>query len=236
VPACSCMLLHSLPSCPLALAPCLRSCSASSWRSNYFYRCCLTGRFSKNCCPRFLEEPCFNKLKVRGARHAPAAPCNLHGTPSDSSLPGPGGGAAWGGGWTCKSTCDSLFPVLGKLPPVSLVSLAYAKGQGVALHAPSHRQARRVLWGTERGCLLSPLQHELAARNCMRIATSFFVEELRSRMYTKVSSPGTPRGAAQVHQGEQPGYTKGSSPGTPMGAARVHQGEQPGYTKGSSPE
>ncbi|GBG63137.1 hypothetical protein CBR_g36906 [Chara braunii] len=32
--------------------------------SNYFYRCCLTGRFARHCCPRFLEEPCFNKLKV----------------------------------------------------------------------------------------------------------------------------------------------------------------------------
>ncbi|CAM6106075.1 unnamed protein product [Calypogeia fissa] len=36
--------------------------------SNYFYRCCLTGRFSKECCPRFLEEPCFNKLKVELAK------------------------------------------------------------------------------------------------------------------------------------------------------------------------
>ncbi|CAI5471037.1 unnamed protein product [Closterium sp. Yama58-4] len=59
--------------------------------SNYFYRCCLTGKFARNCCPRFLEEPCFNKLKV-----------------------------------------------------------------------------------------------ELAARECMHISTSFFVEELRARMYTKV--------------------------------------------------
>eukprot|EP00270_Netrium_digitus_P017940 TRINITY_DN6727_c0_g1_i1.p1 TRINITY_DN6727_c0_g1~~TRINITY_DN6727_c0_g1_i1.p1 ORF type:complete len:684 (+),score=143.97 TRINITY_DN6727_c0_g1_i1:121-2172(+) len=32
--------------------------------SNYFYRVCLTGKFAKNCCPRYLEEPCFNKLKV----------------------------------------------------------------------------------------------------------------------------------------------------------------------------
>lgn len=32
--------------------------------SNYFYRCCLTGQFSRTCCPRFLEEPCFNQLKV----------------------------------------------------------------------------------------------------------------------------------------------------------------------------
>ncbi|CAI5999109.1 unnamed protein product [Closterium sp. NIES-64] len=59
--------------------------------SNYFYRCCLTGQFSRNCCPRFLQEPCFNKLKT-----------------------------------------------------------------------------------------------ELAARDCMLISTSFFVEELRARMYTKV--------------------------------------------------
>lgn len=33
--------------------------------SNYFYRLCLTGRFARNCCPRFLEEDCFHKLKVR---------------------------------------------------------------------------------------------------------------------------------------------------------------------------
>ncbi|CAI7858224.1 unnamed protein product [Closterium sp. NIES-54] len=59
--------------------------------SNYFYRCCLTGQFSRNCCPRFLQEPCFNKLKT-----------------------------------------------------------------------------------------------ELAARDCMLISTSFFVEELRARMYSKV--------------------------------------------------
>ncbi|KAH9565685.1 hypothetical protein CY35_04G089900 [Sphagnum magellanicum] len=32
--------------------------------SNYFYRCCLTGKFSKHCCPRFLEEEVFNRLKV----------------------------------------------------------------------------------------------------------------------------------------------------------------------------
>eukprot|EP00245_Coleochaete_scutata_P005726 TRINITY_DN1951_c0_g1_i1.p1 TRINITY_DN1951_c0_g1~~TRINITY_DN1951_c0_g1_i1.p1 ORF type:complete len:664 (-),score=144.25 TRINITY_DN1951_c0_g1_i1:680-2671(-) len=32
--------------------------------SNYFYRCCLTGKFAPHCCPRFLEEECFNKLKV----------------------------------------------------------------------------------------------------------------------------------------------------------------------------
>ncbi|KAL2643503.1 hypothetical protein R1flu_011090 [Riccia fluitans] len=31
--------------------------------SNYFYRCCLTGRFSKHCCPRFLEEEPFYQLK-----------------------------------------------------------------------------------------------------------------------------------------------------------------------------
>lgn len=59
--------------------------------SNYFYRCCLTGKFSRNCCPRFLEEKLFNKLKV-----------------------------------------------------------------------------------------------ELASRDCMRISTSFFVEELNKRKYTKV--------------------------------------------------
>lgn len=32
--------------------------------SNYFYRCCLTGKFSKNCCPRFLEEEAFQSLKM----------------------------------------------------------------------------------------------------------------------------------------------------------------------------
>ncbi|CAM6035693.1 unnamed protein product [Sphagnum compactum] len=32
--------------------------------SNYFYRCCLTGKFSRHCCPRFLEEEVFNRLKV----------------------------------------------------------------------------------------------------------------------------------------------------------------------------
>ncbi|KAG0563546.1 hypothetical protein KC19_8G040100 [Ceratodon purpureus] len=32
--------------------------------SNYFYRCCLTGKFSRHCCPRFLEKDAFEKLKV----------------------------------------------------------------------------------------------------------------------------------------------------------------------------
>lgn len=32
--------------------------------SNYFYRCCLTGKFAPTCCPPFLQEPCFNKLKT----------------------------------------------------------------------------------------------------------------------------------------------------------------------------
>lgn len=32
--------------------------------SNYFYRCCLTGKFSRHCCPRFLEEEAFEQLKV----------------------------------------------------------------------------------------------------------------------------------------------------------------------------
>eukprot|EP00897_Mesotaenium_endlicherianum_P008660 jgi/Mesen1/7822/ME000417S07135 len=32
--------------------------------SNYFYRVCLTGKFASNCCPKFLEEEAFNKLKV----------------------------------------------------------------------------------------------------------------------------------------------------------------------------
>ncbi|GAQ92949.1 betaine lipid synthase [Klebsormidium nitens] len=31
--------------------------------SNYFYRLCLTGRFARHCCPRFLEEDCFARLK-----------------------------------------------------------------------------------------------------------------------------------------------------------------------------
>lgn len=31
---------------------------------NYFYRVCLTGKFSHNCCPRFLEEKYFDKLKA----------------------------------------------------------------------------------------------------------------------------------------------------------------------------
>eukprot|EP00271_Cylindrocystis_brebissonii_P006722 TRINITY_DN19505_c0_g1_i1.p1 TRINITY_DN19505_c0_g1~~TRINITY_DN19505_c0_g1_i1.p1 ORF type:complete len:708 (+),score=127.24 TRINITY_DN19505_c0_g1_i1:145-2268(+) len=31
---------------------------------NYFYRVCLTGRFARECCPRFLEENYFQKLKV----------------------------------------------------------------------------------------------------------------------------------------------------------------------------
>ncbi|BBN01909.1 betaine lipid synthase [Marchantia polymorpha subsp. ruderalis] len=36
--------------------------------SNYFYRCCLTGRFSRQCCPRFLEQGPFYQLKDELAR------------------------------------------------------------------------------------------------------------------------------------------------------------------------
>jgi betaine lipid synthase len=44
---------------------CLNSTAAYSHLrdSNYFYRCCLTGRFSRHCCPRFLEEAAFKELK-----------------------------------------------------------------------------------------------------------------------------------------------------------------------------
>ncbi|XP_024520609.1 uncharacterized protein LOC9660589 [Selaginella moellendorffii] len=46
---------------------CLNSTAAYSHLrdSNYFYRCCLTGKFSSNCCPRFLEKENFHKLKTR---------------------------------------------------------------------------------------------------------------------------------------------------------------------------
>jgi len=30
---------------------------------NYFYRVCLTGKYTKECCPRYLKEEHFNKLK-----------------------------------------------------------------------------------------------------------------------------------------------------------------------------
>ena len=31
---------------------------------NYFYYLCMTGKFSKECCPRFLKEPEFKRLKA----------------------------------------------------------------------------------------------------------------------------------------------------------------------------
>eukprot|EP00850_Spirogloea_muscicola_P021425 SM000249S08236 [mRNA] locus=s249:17321:22871:+ [translate_table: standard] len=45
---------------------CLNSTAENSHLrdDNYFYRCCLTGKFSPTCCPRFLQEDYFNKLKV----------------------------------------------------------------------------------------------------------------------------------------------------------------------------
>ena len=55
-------IISHLSLCPTDSTVTLLRCS------NYFYRLCLTGQFSRNCCPRYLEEPCFEKLKVSGAR------------------------------------------------------------------------------------------------------------------------------------------------------------------------
>lgn len=50
---------------------CLNSTAEHSYLrdSNYFYRCCLTGKFAPKCCPRFLEEPCFYRLKEEFAKN-----------------------------------------------------------------------------------------------------------------------------------------------------------------------
>ncbi|KAH7444902.1 hypothetical protein KP509_02G097000 [Ceratopteris richardii] len=49
---------------------CLNSTAQHSYLrdSNYFYRCCLTGKFAHGCCPRFLERKCFDYLKVELAK------------------------------------------------------------------------------------------------------------------------------------------------------------------------
>ncbi|MCO5608184.1 hypothetical protein L7F22_062390 [Adiantum nelumboides] len=49
---------------------CLNSTAEHSYLrdSNYFYRCCLTGKFAPGCCPRFLEKDCFSNLKVELAK------------------------------------------------------------------------------------------------------------------------------------------------------------------------
>lgn len=49
---------------------CLNSTAEHSYLrdSNYFYRCCLTGKFARKCCPRFLEEECFHNLKEELAK------------------------------------------------------------------------------------------------------------------------------------------------------------------------
>lgn len=64
-----CLLTWILESC---IDVVLDSTCPSPWlhqglflHSNYFYRCCLTGQFARDCCPRFLEEPRFNELKVK---------------------------------------------------------------------------------------------------------------------------------------------------------------------------
>ncbi|KAJ7531111.1 hypothetical protein O6H91_14G032700 [Diphasiastrum complanatum] len=51
---------------------CLNSTVASSHLrdSNYFYRCCLTGKFVPHCCPRYLERENFEKLKIELASRA----------------------------------------------------------------------------------------------------------------------------------------------------------------------
>lgn len=50
---------------------CLNSTAEHSYLrdSNYFYRCCLTGKFAPKCCPRFLEEDCFHHLKEELAKN-----------------------------------------------------------------------------------------------------------------------------------------------------------------------